>query len=121
MWVPVVDGTFIKERVTVTLGRGILNGVRLCVPGCFILTLITKHFCQNQDVLLSVTNTFEGAIFVSSSVTNITDYVKELFPLLTSDQAVVAANIYRELNVTLPSAVDQAVAIMGECKLSRQF
>lgn len=118
VFVPVVDGTAIKERLTVALARGILNGVRPCVPGFFVLELTIKHCHQRQDVLFSVTNTFEGAIFVSSSVTNITNYFKELFPLLTSDQAVAAAKFYRGLNETLPSAVEQARAIYGECALS---
>lgn len=68
-----------------------------------------------------MTNTFEGTIFVNPSVTNITEYVTELFPLLTSDQASAAENIYKELNTTLPSAFEQAAAIMGEGELSSWF
>ncbi|KZP26477.1 alpha/beta-hydrolase [Athelia psychrophila] len=91
-FVPVVDGEFIVERPTLTLKRGNVNG----------------------EVLLSVTNTFEGGIFVSTNVTNITAYAQELFPFLGTNQMEAVAAQYAVLNGTLPTAYDQAIGIMGE-------
>ncbi|KAF7980334.1 hypothetical protein HWV62_38757 [Athelia sp. TMB] len=93
-FVPVIDGTLIVERPTVTLQKG-------------------KH---NGNVLLSVTNTFEGAIFVDSSpeVANITQYAQELFPLITPAQQIAVAAEYAKYNATLPTTQTQAIAIMGE-------
>ncbi|KAF7973267.1 hypothetical protein HWV62_15701 [Athelia sp. TMB] len=93
-FVPVIDGTLIVERPTVTLQKG-------------------KH---NGNVLLSVTNTFEGAIFVDSNpeVANITQYAQELFPLTTPAQQIAVAAEYAKYNATLTTTQAQAIAIMGE-------
>jgi len=80
------------DRPTVTLNSGSING----------------------DVLLSVTNSFEGRVFVQSTVTNTTSYTQELFPLLSYEKISAVTKIYAALNDTLPTAYDQAVAIMGE-------
>jgi len=93
VFVPVVDGTFITERPTVTLGRQVING----------------------DVLLSVTNTFEGDGFALPTETNTTDYVRQMFPYFSAKQTDQAASYYIALNTTLPEPADQAAAIMGEC------
>ncbi|KZP16273.1 alpha beta-hydrolase [Athelia psychrophila] len=93
-FVPVVDGKFIVERPTQTLKKGKLNG----------------------NVLLSMTNTFEGSIFVDANppVTNITEYAQNLFPLLTPAQTTTVAKEYAKYSSTLPTVEDQAIAIMGE-------
>ncbi|KZP16256.1 alpha/beta-hydrolase [Athelia psychrophila] len=93
-FVPVIDGKLIVERPTQTLKKGRLNG----------------------HVLLSVTNTFEGGVFVDADppVKNITQYAQNLFPLLTPAQATAAAAKYGKYNATLPTVEDQAIAIMGE-------
>lgn len=69
-----------------------------------------------QNVLLSMTNTFEGSIFIDTdpAVTNITKYTQNLFPLLTPAQSTAVAEEYAKYSSTLPTAEDQAVAIMGE-------
>ncbi|KIM79128.1 hypothetical protein PILCRDRAFT_74653 [Piloderma croceum F 1598] len=92
VFVPVVDGTFIVERPTVTLDRQVVNG----------------------DVLLSVTNTFEGRTFTIPSETNTFDFIRQLFPFLSAKQIDLAAGYYTALNSTLPTPLDQSIAIMGE-------
>ncbi|KAF7980333.1 hypothetical protein HWV62_38755 [Athelia sp. TMB] len=96
-FVPVIDGTLIVERPTVTLQKGQHNG----------------------NVLLSVTNTFEGAIFVDNDpdVANITLNVQELFPLTTPAQQIAVAAEYARYNATLPTIESQAIAIMGEGRI----
>jgi len=113
VFVPVVDGTFITERPTVTLGRQVINGVSL-MNSLFILAwFINTYFLQ--DVLLSVTNTFEGDGFALPTETNTTDYVRQMFPYFSAKQTDQAASYYIALNTTLPEPADQAAAIMGEC------
>lgn len=71
-----------------------------------------------QDVLLSVTNTFEGRDFVSATIAanqTITDYISQLMPQFTKQQIQEAARVYS--NVGSDDVLDQAIAIMGECKL----
>ncbi|THH08486.1 hypothetical protein EW145_g2677 [Phellinidium pouzarii] len=92
-FVPVVDGSFIVESPTETIARGRLNG----------------------DVLLSVTNTFEGRIFVSSEIVSnmtVSDYISQLFPTFGKTQIEAAAREYT--GIGLDTIFDQAVAIMGE-------
>ncbi|KZP26489.1 alpha/beta-hydrolase [Athelia psychrophila] len=95
---PVIDGEFIVERPTVTLGRVRVNG----------------------EVLLAVTNTFEGRTFVlpnlTTSIASISAYTQAYFPLLDAAQANQVAEIYAAsaLEEELPTAEDQAVAIIGE-------
>ncbi|KAG2365256.1 Alpha/Beta hydrolase protein [Suillus spraguei] len=89
VFVPVVDGTFILERPTVTLRKGRLNG----------------------DYLLSVTNSHEGNYFVNQSTTlDVADYVMTLFPNMGSSQAAGAATIYRKYG----SNVNQANLVMSD-------
>jgi carboxylesterase type B len=90
VFVPVVDGSFIIERPTITMGRQVVNG----------------------DVLLSVTNTFEGRIFTLPSETNTTDFVRQMFPFLSAKQIDTAASYYTALNTTIPTTLNQSVAIM---------
>ncbi|KAG0695774.1 Alpha/Beta hydrolase protein [Suillus ampliporus] len=86
---PVVDGTFIVERPTVTISKGRLNG---------------NH-------LLAITNSHEGNIFVNQSMTlDIADYVKTLFPNFGSAQAAGVAMMYQNHG----SNVDQANLALGE-------
>ena len=112
MFVPVVDGTFITERPTVTLDRKVVNGVSLLsvlfIPSWFIKTSFL------QDVLLSVTNTFEGLGFALPNETNTTDFIRQMFPYFSAKQTDKAANYYTVLNTTSPMVSDQAAAVMGE-------
>ncbi|EGO04052.1 hypothetical protein SERLA73DRAFT_175783 [Serpula lacrymans var. lacrymans S7.3] len=89
VFVPVVDGTFIVERPSVTIGKGQLNG----------------------EVLLAVTNTFEGTDFVESNWSaNISEYVTTLFPDFGPAQAAGAAQQYGSTG----TALEQAIGAMGE-------
>ncbi|KAG0708779.1 Alpha/Beta hydrolase protein [Suillus ampliporus] len=89
VFVPVVDGTFIVERPTVTISKGRLNG----------------------NYLLSVTNSHEGNNFVNQSTTlDIADYVITLFPNFGSAQAAGAVMMYQNQG----SNVNQANLAMGE-------
>ncbi|KAG2111829.1 Alpha/Beta hydrolase protein [Suillus clintonianus] len=89
VFVPVVDGTFILERPTVTISKGRLNG---------------NH-------LLAMTNSHEGNIFVDQSTTlDVADYVKMLFPNFGSAQAAGAVTMYQDQG----SNVNQANLVMGE-------
>ncbi|CCM01825.1 uncharacterized protein FIBRA_03893 [Fibroporia radiculosa] len=89
VFVPVVDGTFIVERPTVTITGGRLNG----------------------EVLLAVTNAHEGNIFVDQSLTmDISDYVSTVFPDVQPWQAAMATPLYQGLGTN----VEQANYAMGE-------
>ncbi|KIJ62991.1 hypothetical protein HYDPIDRAFT_93630 [Hydnomerulius pinastri MD-312] len=89
IFVPVVDGTFIVERPSVTLAQGKANG----------------------KLLLAVGNSNEGNIFVEANETlTITDYVSQLFPDMTSTQIQEAAYIYQNYGTPL----EQAITVMGD-------
>ncbi|KAG2068865.1 alpha/beta-hydrolase [Suillus decipiens] len=86
---PVVDGTFILERPTVTIRKGRLNG----------------------DYLLSMTNSHEGNVFVNQSMAlDIADYVMTFFPNMGSTQAAGAATIYQKYG----SNINQANLVVGD-------
>ncbi|OAX37981.1 hypothetical protein K503DRAFT_800818 [Rhizopogon vinicolor AM-OR11-026] len=88
-FVPVVDGTFIVERPTVTISKGRLN-------------------C---DYLLAVTNANEGYIFVSQiTKLDVADYVSELFPNFGPAQVAGAVMMYQDQG----NNVNQANLVMGE-------
>ncbi|KAG2035335.1 Alpha/Beta hydrolase protein [Suillus americanus] len=88
-FVPVVDGTFIVERPTVTLSKGRLNG---------------NH-------LLAVVNTHEGNILVNQSTTlDVTDFIRTIYPNFGPAQITGAAMMYQNMG----SNVDQANLVMGE-------
>ncbi|KAF7375434.1 COesterase domain-containing protein [Mycena sanguinolenta] len=71
--VPVVDGAFITQRPTLSLLEGKLNG----------------------EALLSVTNTFEGTLFVNQSVAvTAAQYSLDLFPSFSFAQANVVGALY---------------------------
>ncbi|KAG1843467.1 Alpha/Beta hydrolase protein [Suillus subalutaceus] len=89
VFVPVVDGTFILERPTVTISKGRLNG----------------------NNLLSMTNSHEGNNFVDQSMTlDVADYVKALFPNFGPAQVAGAVTMYQNYG----SNVNQANLVMGE-------
>ncbi|KAG1888833.1 Alpha/Beta hydrolase protein [Suillus subluteus] len=89
VFVPVVDGTFILERPTVTISKGRLNG----------------------NYLLSMTNSHEGDIFVDQSTTlDVADYVKTLFPNFGSAQVAGAVAMYQNYE----SDVTQANLVMSD-------
>ncbi|KAJ7026837.1 Alpha/Beta hydrolase protein [Mycena alexandri] len=88
-FVPVVDGEFITQRPTLSMLEQKVNG----------------------EVLLSVTNTFEGTNFVNQSVpTEAGAYSHSLFPKLTTLQTNAIAKLYRGLG----TETFQDSAIMGE-------
>ncbi|KAH7928321.1 alpha/beta-hydrolase [Leucogyrophana mollusca] len=89
VWVPVVDGTLITERPSLTMASGQVNG----------------------DYFLAFGNTFEGTDFVNQNETlTVTDYVAQLFPDLPLEQVEEAAYLYQDLGTPL----QQADYIMGE-------
>ncbi|KIK62492.1 hypothetical protein GYMLUDRAFT_41945 [Collybiopsis luxurians FD-317 M1] len=90
LFVPVVDGTFITQRPTLSLKQGKVNG----------------------KALLAVTNANEGNVFVdqSSPITNVSLYASTLFPGLGPQMADSAAALYESLGTPLM----QDDLIMGE-------
>ncbi|PBK93165.1 alpha/beta-hydrolase [Armillaria gallica] len=91
VFVPVVDGDFIKQRPTVALREGKVNG----------------------EVLMSVTNTNEGALFVDASTAGtvqVPQYLTQLFPNLHAQNRDVAVAKYSGLG----TPIEQVTAIMGE-------
>lgn len=104
---PVVDGTFITQRPTQALRQGKVNGVSLItalqVPAKFLI-----HF---QEALYSVFNSFEGLDPSTAVVTDISEYVSNIFPKLSKQEVSAAVSIYAGLGA--PS--DQAFLIQGEC------
>ncbi|KAF8896534.1 Alpha/Beta hydrolase protein [Infundibulicybe gibba] len=90
------------EGANVNIGTSVFFGTFVFVPvvdGTFIRQGATEAFKQrkvNGEAIMAVTNTFEGALFVNSSTTatvQTPNYVAQLFPLLEDigapiDQAV---------------------------------
>jgi len=92
-YTPVIDGSLIVESPIKTITRGRLNG----------------------EVLLAITNTFEGAIFVSNQTTNgtLTDYVTNAIPTLDKTDVDRVVQIYS--NIPGVNGVNaQAIAVQGE-------
>ncbi|KAL0578556.1 hypothetical protein V5O48_003457 [Marasmius crinis-equi] len=89
-FVPVVDGTFIKQRPIEALKEGKVNG----------------------EALLAVTNTNEGDLFVNQTASplNASQYAAELYPELRSQDTAKIAQLYGSSG----SAVTQENLIMGE-------
>ncbi|KAF9447130.1 alpha/beta-hydrolase [Macrolepiota fuliginosa MF-IS2] len=91
VFVPVVDGHLITERPTQLLRQGKVNG----------------------QALLSVTNTFEGAIFVNKSTAGTVEtptYLANLFPEFRDIDIIAGTAQYTNQG----APIDQAIAIMGE-------
>ncbi|PBK93167.1 alpha/beta-hydrolase [Armillaria gallica] len=91
VFVPVVDGEFIKQRPTVALREDKVNGI----------------------ALMSVTNINEGGIFVDSSTAGtvqVPQYLTQLFPNLSAQNRDVAVTKYSGLG----TPINQVTAIMGE-------
>ncbi|KAF8168680.1 Alpha/Beta hydrolase protein [Mycena galopus ATCC 62051] len=87
--VPVVDGVFITQRPTLSLLEGKVNG----------------------EALLSVTNTFEGTVFVNQGVNvTATQYSLNLFPHFGTAQANTVGALYANLGTEL----FQVDAVQGE-------
>ncbi|CAK5266629.1 unnamed protein product [Mycena citricolor] len=88
--VPVIDGEFIVEAPIDTLRKRRVNG----------------------KALLSVTNTFEGTVFVNTkiAVPNATTYALDLFPKVDLAEATTVASVYAGLGTD----TFQVEAIMGE-------
>ncbi|KAJ7229551.1 alpha beta-hydrolase [Mycena haematopus] len=91
LFVPVVDGSFITQRPTLSLLESKVNG----------------------DALLAVTNTFEGTDFVDQSTgatANATQYALDLFPKFGPVQADKVGELYAGLGTPL----FQENAVQGE-------
>ncbi|KAJ7163554.1 Alpha/Beta hydrolase protein [Mycena crocata] len=90
-FLPVVDGEFVKQRPTMSLSQGKVNG----------------------RALLSVSNAFEGTIFVDQSTeatANATQYALDLYPKFGCSQARQVGALYAGLGTEL----FQSNAIYGE-------
>ncbi|KAF9268298.1 alpha beta-hydrolase [Marasmius fiardii PR-910] len=88
-FVPVIDGTFIRQRATQALQQGKVNG----------------------EALLAVTNANEGQDFVNQTApANVTNYAGQLFPNFGPRQEVDVAQLYSGLG----SQLDQENLVMGE-------
>ncbi|KAJ7259567.1 Alpha/Beta hydrolase protein [Mycena haematopus] len=86
---PVIDGSFILQSPTDTLSQGTLN----------------------TDILLSVTNANEGALFINQTTElDVAEYVHNLFPLFGSKESSAVASLYESFG----SSTDQLNAILGE-------
>ncbi|KAL0065729.1 hypothetical protein AAF712_007212 [Marasmius tenuissimus] len=89
VFVPVIDGTFIRQRATEALRQGKING----------------------EALLAVTNTNEGVNFVNQTApANVTSYAGKLFPKFGPEQEAAVPQQYDGLG----SQLNQTNAIMGE-------
>ncbi|KAF5379722.1 hypothetical protein D9615_005696 [Tricholomella constricta] len=91
VFVPVVDGELIRERPTEALREKKVNG----------------------EIILTVTNTFEGDLFVDKKTppdVDVANYVAQLFPNFGAREIAAAAAQYKHLG----SPVFQVTAIMGE-------
>ncbi|KAK0463610.1 Alpha/Beta hydrolase protein [Desarmillaria tabescens] len=91
VFVPVVDGDFIKQRPTIAMREGKVNG----------------------EVVMSVTNTNEGGLFVDSGTAGtvqVPEYLTQLFPNLSDRNLAVAVAKYSGLG----TPIEQVTAIMGE-------
>ncbi|KAF7317247.1 Carboxylic ester hydrolase [Mycena chlorophos] len=89
--IPVIDGEFITQRPTVSLLEGKVNG----------------------KALLSVTNTFEGTVFVdqaTAATANATQYALDLFPDFRPSEADEVRRLYGGLG----TEIFQENAIQGE-------
>lgn len=107
-----VDGEFITKRPTELLRDGKVNGV--CGSYLYYSDICALMIVY-QEALLAVTNTFEGRVFVdlnTASTVNTPTYLANLFPEFRDDDISNAAALYKNLG----APIDQAVAIMGECK-----
>ncbi|KDR78748.1 hypothetical protein GALMADRAFT_64526 [Galerina marginata CBS 339.88] len=91
VFVPVIDGTFITDRPTQLLKEKKING----------------------KIIFSVTNTFEGALFVDQTtapIVQVPDYVSQLFPNFGTKEIQAATAQYAGLGTN----IFQVIAIMGE-------
>ena len=116
VFVPVVDGNFITERPTELLKAGKVNGVRW--PYLLLSETIMTGVLQGS--LLSVTNTFEGNLFVNqntSATVQVADYVSQLFPNFGPQEINTAAARYAGLGTN----IFQVNAIMGECEYPNRW
>ncbi|KAK1221633.1 hypothetical protein PQX77_015548 [Marasmius sp. AFHP31] len=89
VFVPVIDGTFIRQRPTEALRQGKLNG----------------------KALLAITNTNEGFNFVNQTApANVTSYAGNLFPKFGPKQEAAVTRLYNGLG----SQLDQVNLVIGE-------
>jgi len=112
--VPVVDGTFITERPTVTLGRQVNQWSEF--NEFFIYSSMVHKYIFSCRTFFCQSRTLSKAMASLSLPKRIpTDYVRQMFPYFSAKQTDQAASYYIALNTTLPEPADQAAAIMGEC------
>ncbi|KAG6830004.1 hypothetical protein H0H92_002695 [Tricholoma furcatifolium] len=91
LFVPVVDGELIQERPTQALQQGKVNG----------------------EIALSVTNAFEGELFINPDTptdVDVANYVAQLFPNFDESEIAATVSQYEGLGTGL----FQVTAIMGE-------
>ena len=106
VWVPVVDGEFIVERPTETIRKGRLNGVG-------ILYVVVAKLSGYQESLLSMTNAFEGTLFVTPSTTaTLQSYIANLFPKFDEDE--VNATVAQYTDIGFDDPLDESIAVQGE-------
>ncbi|KAK0463607.1 Alpha/Beta hydrolase protein [Desarmillaria tabescens] len=123
VFVPVVDGEFIRQRPTIAMREGKVNGeVLMSVTntdegGPFVDSSTAGTVQPLQSILvlilMSVTNTNEGGLFVDSSIAGtvqVSQYLTQLFPNLSSQHRDVAVTKYSSLG----TPIEQVTAIMGE-------
>jgi hypothetical protein len=85
------------------------------VDSTFFYQIIDDYVGILQGILLSVTNTFEGTVFVNQSTSatvQVADYVSQLFPNFGLQETTAVAAQYAGLGTN----IFQVNAIMGECE-----
>ncbi|KAL0067470.1 hypothetical protein AAF712_005458 [Marasmius tenuissimus] len=89
-FVPVVDGTFIRQRATQALREGKVNG----------------------NALLAIHSTKEGGLFVNQAASPLdaSQYAHKVFPKLTPENTAAVAELYADL----ASDLTQENLIMAE-------
>ncbi|KAF8630785.1 hypothetical protein AX15_002716 [Amanita polypyramis BW_CC] len=88
IFVPIIDGTFITQRPTLSLRSGKVNG----------------------EMLLAFTNSHEGNTFVNQNTTDVANFVAQLFPLFDAKAIDAVVAKYSRLG----SPVNQAILIFED-------
>ncbi|KAJ6585087.1 alpha beta-hydrolase [Mycena capillaripes] len=111
-----VDGATLEEINLKVILAGFVGTLTFApvIDGVFITQSPTDallHDKLNADILLSMTNTNEGVIFVDQTVKyDVAEFVRNLFPLFGAEESNAAAAIYESVG----SPLDQVNAIMEE-------
>jgi hypothetical protein len=109
-FIPVIDGSFITQRPTLSISQGKLNTVRSSFV--FLLASIPDNFTQKN--VFTMTNSFEGDFFINPDSTSTTqEYARLLFPGLTTTQTAAVAAKYAPVG----NVFRQQAEIYGDCTL----